>query len=187
LGDDDQDFGGAAFLLLATAFAQAQDNSRISRAISIGASSGRFAAAGRPWWKACRRSPTPSISAGPAAASGRRTMRAKPGSLSFRTARPPRSARSPSRLRTRTLIYIGTGQPEPRYDIAAGLGVFKSTDGGAHWTSLGLANTRYIGRIWVDPKNENIVLVGAQGHFFGPSADAASIVRRTAARPGRRC
>ena len=69
------------------------------------------------------------------------------------------------------VIYIGTGQPEPRYDIAAGLGVFKSTDGGAHWTTLGLQNTRYIGRIWVDPKNPNLVLVGAQGHFFGPSAD----------------
>ncbi|HTW36644.1 MAG TPA: sialidase family protein [Rhizomicrobium sp.] len=69
------------------------------------------------------------------------------------------------------VIYIGTGQPEPRYDVAAGLGVFKSTDGGAHWTSLGLENTRYIGRIWIDPKNADIVLVGAQGHFFGPSSD----------------
>jgi photosystem II stability/assembly factor-like uncharacterized protein len=69
------------------------------------------------------------------------------------------------------IIYVGTGQPEPRYDVAAGLGMFKSTDGGAHWTSLGLANTRYIGRIWVNPANSNVVLVGAQGHFFGPSAD----------------
>ena len=69
------------------------------------------------------------------------------------------------------VLYIGTGQPEPRYDIGAGRGVFKSTDGGAHWTPLGLENTRYIGDIWVDPKNPNIVLVGAQGHFFGPSPD----------------
>ncbi len=69
------------------------------------------------------------------------------------------------------IIYVGTGQPEPRYDIEAGLGVFKSTDGGAHWTPLGLANTRYIGRIWVDPANADDVLVGAQGHFFGPSSD----------------
>lgn len=67
------------------------------------------------------------------------------------------------------VIYIGTGQPEPRYDIAAGQGVFKSTDGGATWTSLGLADTRYIGSIWVDPNNPDVVLVGAQGHFFGPS------------------
>jgi len=67
------------------------------------------------------------------------------------------------------VIYIGTGQPEPRYDVAAGLGVFKSVDGGAHWQPLGLADTRYIGRIWVDPKNPDVVLVAAQGHFFGPS------------------
>jgi photosystem II stability/assembly factor-like uncharacterized protein len=69
------------------------------------------------------------------------------------------------------VVYIGTGQPEPRYDVAAGLGIFKSIDGGAHWSSLGLANTRYIGRIWVDPKNPDAVIVGAQGHFFGPSSD----------------
>ncbi|HEX3652238.1 MAG TPA: hypothetical protein VHU18_05370 [Rhizomicrobium sp.] len=69
------------------------------------------------------------------------------------------------------IIYIGTGQPEPRYDVAAGLGVFKSADGGVHWQSLGLASTRYIGRIWVDPKNPNVVLVAAQGHFFGASAE----------------
>lgn len=68
-------------------------------------------------------------------------------------------------------LYLGSGQPEPRYDIAAGRGVYKSTDGGVHWQDLGLHDTRYIGRIWVDPNDANTVLVAAQGHFFGPSAD----------------
>jgi photosystem II stability/assembly factor-like uncharacterized protein len=68
------------------------------------------------------------------------------------------------------VIYVGTGQPETRYDIGAGEGVFKSTDGGGHWTSLGLTDTRHIGKIWIDPKNPDVVLVGAQGHFFGPNA-----------------
>lgn len=76
------------------------------------------------------------------------------------------------------VIYIGTGQPEPRYDIGAGLGVFKSVDGGAHWASLGLRNTRYVGRIWVDPKKPDVVLVGAQGHFFGPN-DERGVYRST--------
>lgn len=76
------------------------------------------------------------------------------------------------------VIYVGTGQPEPRYDVAAGLGVFKSVDGGASWTSLGLADTRTIGKIWIDPKNPDLVLVAAQGHFFGPSA-ARGVYRST--------
>ncbi len=66
------------------------------------------------------------------------------------------------------ILYIGTGQPEPRYDIGSGRGIFRSNDGGKTWTSLGLADTRYIGKIWIDPKDPDTVLVGALGHVFGP-------------------
>ncbi|MEO8926046.1 MAG: hypothetical protein ABI306_02685 [Caulobacteraceae bacterium] len=68
-------------------------------------------------------------------------------------------------------LYIGAGQPEPRYDVAGGTGVFKSTDGGATWRALGLEKTRHIGRIWIDPRDANHVLVAALGDFFGPSAE----------------
>ncbi len=74
------------------------------------------------------------------------------------------------------VIYIGGGQPEPRYDVQAGRGVYKSADGGKSWTDLGLHDTRYIGRIWVSPTNPNLLLVGAVGHFFGES-DARGIYR----------
>ncbi len=66
-------------------------------------------------------------------------------------------------------IYVGTGQVSMRYDVAAGRGVFKSTDGGNTWKALGLAATRDIGRIWVDPRNADVVVVGALGHLFGPN------------------
>ena len=69
------------------------------------------------------------------------------------------------------VIYVGTGQVAARYDVAAGSGVFKSTDGGRTWTSAGLAATRHIGRILVDPQHPDTVLVGALGHYFGPNKE----------------
>jgi photosystem II stability/assembly factor-like uncharacterized protein len=69
------------------------------------------------------------------------------------------------------VIYVGTGQVTTRYDIAAGEGVFKSTDGGASWHSVGLGSTRHIGAIWVDPHNPDVVMVTALGHAFGPNPE----------------
>ena len=40
------------------------------------------------------------------------------------------------------VLYAGSGQPEPRYDIAAGDGLYKSVDAGAHWQHAGLFSTR---------------------------------------------
>jgi photosystem II stability/assembly factor-like uncharacterized protein len=76
------------------------------------------------------------------------------------------------------VIYAGGGQPEPRYDVQSGRGLYKSTDGGATWTDVGLADTRYTGRIWVSPTDPNTVVVAAVGHFFGPS-DARGVYRST--------
>ncbi len=67
------------------------------------------------------------------------------------------------------VIYVGTGQVTPRYDIAAGDGVYRSADGGRTWRNVGLSDTRHIGGIWVDPHDPNTVVVAAQGRVFGPS------------------
>jgi photosystem II stability/assembly factor-like uncharacterized protein len=69
------------------------------------------------------------------------------------------------------VIYVGTGQPQPRYDVISGDGVFRSDDGGRTWAHRGLEATRHIGRIWVDPRDANTVLVGALGHIFGPNRE----------------
>ena len=67
------------------------------------------------------------------------------------------------------VIYVGTGEVAARYDVASGNGVYKSTNGGETWVSAGLAATRHIGAVLVDPRNADTVLVGALGHYFGPN------------------
>ena len=64
-------------------------------------------------------------------------------------------------------IYVGSGEVDMRSDITYGQGVWKSTDGGTHWQQLGLAETRQIGRILVDPHDANLVFVAALGHAYG--------------------
>ena len=68
-------------------------------------------------------------------------------------------------------IYVGTGEADMRSDIAQGIGMFRSTDGGATWQSLGLSDTQQIAQILVDPRNPNVVLVAALGHPYGPNEE----------------
>lgn len=65
------------------------------------------------------------------------------------------------------VIWIGTGHIHQRWDVVSGDGVYRSTDGGAHWTHLGLKDSKHIGSIWVDPRNADIAIVAALGHVFG--------------------
>ncbi|MDQ6652849.1 MAG: hypothetical protein M3Y84_08900 [Acidobacteriota bacterium] len=67
------------------------------------------------------------------------------------------------------VIYVGTGEADMRSDISFGAGVYKSMDAGLNWSYLGLGDTRQIGRILVDPKDPDIVLVAALGHGYGPN------------------
>jgi photosystem II stability/assembly factor-like uncharacterized protein len=69
------------------------------------------------------------------------------------------------------IIYVGTGEADMRSDISFGAGVYKSTDAGQTWSYLGLGDTRQIGRVLVDPRDPDVVLVAALGHGFGPNAE----------------
>src|ERR1700675_899654 len=70
-----------------------------------------------------------------------------------------------------TIIYVGTGEACPRGNITYGDGVYKSLDAGKTWQHVGLADTRQIGAIIVDPHNPDIVFVAALGHAFGPNEE----------------
>lgn len=65
------------------------------------------------------------------------------------------------------LVWVGTGENNNRQSSSWGEGVFKSTDGGASWTNMGLVESRHIARILVDPVDHDIVYVAALGSVWG--------------------
>ncbi|HEY6951863.1 MAG TPA: hypothetical protein VI758_05615, partial [Bacteroidota bacterium] len=69
------------------------------------------------------------------------------------------------------VIYVGTGEADLRSDITYGDGIYKSTDAGEHWLHMGLNDSRHIGRVLIDPRNPEVVLVAAVGHAYGPNEE----------------
>jgi photosystem II stability/assembly factor-like uncharacterized protein len=68
-------------------------------------------------------------------------------------------------------IWVGTGEHNIFRSSQAGIGVFKSTDGGKTWTHMGLSDTNTIARIVVHPTNPAIVYVAAGGHEWTKNTD----------------
>jgi len=69
------------------------------------------------------------------------------------------------------VIWVGTGESNVRNSVSFGDGVYKSTDGGKTWQHMGLRNTERISRIVINPRNPDVVYVGALGHAFGANEE----------------
>jgi len=71
------------------------------------------------------------------------------------------------------VIYVGTGEANPGGGSLAydGNGMYKSMDGGSNWSHLGLENIGSVGRVVVDPKDENIAYIAAMGYLFENNND----------------
>lgn len=70
-----------------------------------------------------------------------------------------------------TILWIGTGEENPRNSSSWGDGVYKSTDGGETWTNMGLNKIFQTGAVLIHPTNPDVVFIGALGRLWGPSED----------------
>jgi S1-C subfamily serine protease/photosystem II stability/assembly factor-like uncharacterized protein len=69
------------------------------------------------------------------------------------------------------IVWVGTGENNPRNSVSYGDGVYKSTDGGKTWKNMGLKKSFQIGRIVIHPQDPNTVYVGALGRLYGPNEE----------------
>jgi photosystem II stability/assembly factor-like uncharacterized protein len=69
------------------------------------------------------------------------------------------------------VIWVGTGEANPRNSASVGDGVYKSMDGGEHWSHLGLEKTEKIGRVLLDPRRPNVAYVCALGSSWAETGE----------------
>jgi hypothetical protein len=75
-------------------------------------------------------------------------------------------------------IYVGTGEGNASGDSEAGLGLYKTTDDGAHWTlvpgSFAAANNRSITWIAIEPGNASHILIGTRSGTRGEGSNSTT-------------
>ncbi len=69
------------------------------------------------------------------------------------------------------IVWVGTGEENPRNSASWGDGVYKSTDGGRTWANMGLRQSYQIGAVVIHPSNPDIVYVGALGRLWGSNEE----------------
>ncbi len=73
--------------------------------------------------------------------------------------------------RDSNIVWLGTGENSNPRSSMYGDGLYKSTDAGATWARVGLADSEHIGNIQIDPRDSNVVYVAAQGPLWSSGGD----------------
>ena len=68
-------------------------------------------------------------------------------------------------------IWVGTGEVNSSRSSYAGIGVYKSSDGGKTWEYLGLPDSQHIGKVQLHPTDNNTAWVAVLGHLYSPNKE----------------
>ena len=69
------------------------------------------------------------------------------------------------------VVWVGTGENVSGRHVGWGDGVYRSRNGGETWENVGLRDSQHIGRILVDPRDSDVLLVAAEGSLWAPGGD----------------
>ena len=78
------------------------------------------------------------------------------------------------------VVWLGSGEGDPRNSVGYGNGVYRSVDGGKSWNHLGLDKTERIKRIVVDPNDPDVACVCALGKEWGTNPERGVFLTRDA-------
>ncbi|HEX8907517.1 MAG TPA: hypothetical protein VF771_21930, partial [Longimicrobiaceae bacterium] len=88
------------------------------------------------------------------------------------------------------VVWVGTGEANDRNSVSWGAGVYRSTDAGGSWHSVGLQATHAIARVVVHPTDPRTAWVAATGDVWTPgergcykTTDAGATWRKTLSAP----
>jgi photosystem II stability/assembly factor-like uncharacterized protein len=70
-----------------------------------------------------------------------------------------------------SVVWVGTGEGNPRNSLNLGAGIYKSLDAGKTWKKMGLDKTICIHRVVIDPTNPNTVYAAAIGNPYAEHPD----------------
>ena len=69
------------------------------------------------------------------------------------------------------VVWVGTGENVSGRHVGWGDGVYRSQDGGKSWQNMGLTKSEHIGKILIDPRNSDVVLVAAEGPLWSSGGE----------------
>ncbi|MEO0471517.1 MAG: glycosyl hydrolase [Bacteroidota bacterium] len=68
-------------------------------------------------------------------------------------------------------LWVGTGENVSGRHVGWGDGVYRSRDGGKSWQNMGLKKSEHIGKILIDPRNSDVILVAAEGPLWSSGGE----------------
>ncbi len=68
-------------------------------------------------------------------------------------------------------LWVGTGESNSSRSSYSGIGILKTYDKGETWENVGLKDSHHIGRICINKKNPEEVVIGVIGHLYSPNSE----------------
>jgi photosystem II stability/assembly factor-like uncharacterized protein len=68
-------------------------------------------------------------------------------------------------------IWVGSGEVNSSRSSYAGLGMYKSSNGGKTWEYMGLPESHHIGKVQLHPTDPNTIWVAVLGHLYSPNKE----------------